>query len=128
MRGPACCEQVGPRAIQTFDTRKDLPMSIPSEYVLYHTLSNLGYPPLAVSLAVDVLQGRHDDDQADEDGPESWPEWTDEDRWEPTPEAYEPEPEDEEWVAGLPTDEDLEDMARHAAWLDHMEGLARITD
>jgi hypothetical protein len=37
-------------------------------------------------------------------------------------------PEDEEWVASLPSDEDLEQMARHAAWLDHLEGLARVTD
>jgi hypothetical protein len=45
---------------------------------------------------------------------------------EPDPEPFEPHPADERWVAGLPSDEDLEAMARHAAWLDHLEGLSRM--
>jgi hypothetical protein len=61
---------------------------------------------------------------------DSWPGWTDRDCWEPGPElepaGFEPSPEDEEWAAGLPSDEDLEAMARAAAWQDHLEGLARM--
>ena len=74
--------------------------------------------------------------------PAGWPRWCDEDIWGlvasdpadataewPVPsEAFEPCEADEAWVAGLPSDEDLERMARHAAWLDHLEGLGRITD
>src|SRR3954462_11032051 len=103
-----------------------------SEYLLFRHLSNLGYPPFAVSLAVDVLQGRHradDDDQADDDAPAPCdnPAWA-ERRTLTEPETFEPCEADEEWVAGLPSDEDLEAMARHAAWLDHLEGTARVTD
>ena len=70
------------------------------------------------------------DDQSDDDDGPGWgdPRWDDE-RWTITePETFEPEPSDLEWSAGLPSDEDLEAMARHAAWLDHLEGLSRMTD
>ena len=75
-------------------------MSLPSEYILFHTLTDLGFPVDRASVATDVLLGRHDND--DGGGPESWPEWCDEDRWVAGPEPFEPHPDDEEWAAGLP--------------------------
>jgi hypothetical protein len=93
-----------------------------SDYLLFATLSNLGYPPSRVSRAVSALQGRDDPvvDDDDQIGPPL--------EWHPEPEPFEPHPSDEEWLARRPTDADLEAMARHAAWLDHLEGLARVTD
>jgi hypothetical protein len=103
-------------------------MSIPSEYVLYHMLTDLGFPAPAASRAVDVLQGRHDDGQDDDDGPESWDSWTDLDRWVPGPEPFEPNPDDEEWLGRQLTDDEIDAIALACAWQDALEGAGRITD
>src|SRR4051812_29291128 len=96
-----------------------------SDYLLFRTLSNLGYPRVAVSLAVDVLQGRH---RADDDGPDPWddPRW-DEERWTVT-EPYEPDPADEEWLGRQLTDAEIDAIALACAWRAAIEDAARVTD
>jgi hypothetical protein len=71
---------------------------------------------------------------------ESWPSWTDDDRWEPGPEPLpyesdEPSPwptdvEIEEYEAehAGPTDADLDEMAKYCEWADRVEGMRRYTD
>ena len=68
----------------------------------------------------------------DEWGPaESWPEWTDDDRWElgpaippdamplpPELAPVDPDPDDVEWLNGQPT---LDDMAEYWAWSEWVE-------
>src|SRR4051812_28775227 len=101
-------------------------------YLLHRTLCNMGFPTLTVSRAVDVLQGRHqtdDEDQAEDDGPG----WDDSSTWGrgpglPEAPSFARDDDGARWLAGLPTDEDLEAMPRHAAWLDHMDAIRHEDD
>jgi hypothetical protein len=93
-----------------------------SRYLLHRGPADAGFPAAGAAPAVDALPGPGPllgeeaplDDQADE--------------WHPELGPFEPGPDDLEWSAGLPSDEDLEAMARHAAWRDHLGGPARVTD
>lgn len=104
-------------------------MSIPSEYVLYHMLTDMGFPAPAAGLATDVLLGRHDDDGGlDDEGP-GWddPRW-DEERWTITePETFESSEEDVEFL-NIPPDHDWDEYARIAEWQDRLERARRIGD
>jgi hypothetical protein len=103
-----------------------------SRYLLYTGLCDAGVPTGRACLAVDVLMGPEasaDDDQADDNGPESWGPETDADVWELGPDTYEPSEDDRRWLNDDgPTDRDIDEAAAYAAMQDHLEWLATIRD
>jgi hypothetical protein len=76
-------------------------------------------------------------DEVEYDDPAEWPQWTDQ-RWEigPAITPDEASPADVEWLNTHPilpepfepSDEDLDEMARHAEWADRVEAIRREDD
>ena len=95
----------------------------PSVYCLMHPLPDLGHDAITASRSIDLVLGHPiEDDEADtvelpaESPGEEQPLGPDDE--------FRPSDEDAHWLASL----DLEGAARYAAWVDHLEGLARVTD
>jgi hypothetical protein len=79
--------------------------------------------PLTEDPSLDPYEGPED--------PRDWPDWTDDDRWVPTPPSFEPSEDDRNWaVENIDTDQDEAwfEYGRWAEWYEQKMTLRRMDD